>query len=49
MMFHARWVDSDAKAYIDQHAEKGLGESFPEFLDILETALKSQQTISRKI
>jgi DNA-binding MarR family transcriptional regulator len=29
--------------------EKGLGENFPKFLDTLETALKSQQTIFRKI
>ena len=24
MMFHSRWVDSDAKAYIARHAEKGI-------------------------
>lgn len=24
MMFHTRWVDSDAKAYIERHAEKGI-------------------------
>ena len=29
--------------------EKGLGENFPKFLDTLETALKSHQTIFRKI
>ena len=23
-MFHNRWVDSDAKAYVKQHVEKGI-------------------------